>query len=801
MKRVDNSIQKTALALAVSLTIPALSMSVAQADEGFVLEEIIVTAQKREQSLQDVPVSVSVVTGDAISKAGMANLDELSTHVPNLSINEGSQSTTITMRGLGSGINQGFDQSVGMFIDGIYAGRDRQFRSPFLDVAAVEVLRGPQGTLFGKNTIAGAINLTTAKPSEEFEASIRTSYEPEYNEYSVEGVVSGGIAENLYGRLAVKQAESDGYVENTLTGRDGPSKVETVVRGTLVWEPTDDLSITTKYETARFDVGGEANAVDQSGGWDALFEVTDPAYNGSDNYSRSAAEEHSNNNNESLTVTIDYGIGEYTLTSITGYSAYDYVDVQDVDFTPLEVLTQNQAQEFDQWSQEVRLTSPLGETFEFITGLYYQTSDLQHHRRMDADIAPLAGAVPALVEVNGSPLPLNAANIADLLEVATFVAPPFSPTNKSAAILVSGLNGLETSRVGDYQQDAETWAVFGQGTWHVQENLHVTLGLRYTKESKEAQRSLFLAGYGTETALDPVADVSKIGLQKAIFNAFDFDIEDDKTVENFSPSLKAQYDLSDDAMLYASVSKAFKSGGFGETGSIEKFEFDDEEALAFEVGGKLRIMDGRGSLNFALFHTSYEDLQVSAFVGDAFVVDNAAEATSQGIEIDGVFRLTEALTMTASIAYLDATYDEFSNASCSMAQVQASGASARSCQQDLQGETLANAPEWSANIGLNHIADIGDNLELHSNLNLNYVDEQYLAQDLDEQALEESHLTVNARVALGNMGGNWELALVGKNLTDEEIRTFSNDIPLMDGAFFTYLAPPRTVAVQFSLAY
>jgi len=801
MKLRDNSIQKTALALAVSLTIPALSMSVAQADEGFLLEEVIVTAQKREQSLQDVPVSVSVVTGDAISKAGMTNLDELSTHVPNLSITEGSQNTTITMRGLGSGINQGFDQSVGMFVDGIYAGRDRQFRAPFLDVAAVEVLRGPQGTLFGKNTIAGAINLTTAKPSEEFEASIRTSYEPEHDEYSVEGVVSGSIAENLYGRLAVKQAESDGYVENTLTGRDGPSKVETVIRGTLVWEPTSDLSITTKYETARFDVGGEANTVDQSGGWDALFEVADPAYNGSDNYSRSASEEYSNNNNESLTVTIDYDIGAYTLTSITGYSAYDYVDVQDIDFTPLQALTQNQKQEFDQWSQEIRLTSPLSDTFDFITGLYYQTSDLQHHRRLDSDIGTLAGAVPALVEVNGSPLPLNTANIADLLEVATFVAPPFSPTNKSAAILVTGLNGLAASRVGDYQQDAETWAVFGQGTWHVQENLYLTLGLRYTKESKEAQRTNYLSKYGTETALDPVADAGNIALQNAIFNAFDFGIQDGKTVENFSPSFKAQYDLSDDVMLYASVSKAFKSGGFGESGSIDKFEFDDEEALAFEVGGKLRVMDGRGSLNFALFHTGYEDLQVSAFVGDAFVVDNAAEATSQGVEVDGVFRVTEELTMTASMAYLDATYDEFSNASCSMSQVQASGGSGRTCQQDLQGETLAYAPEWSANIGLNHIANIGDNLELHSNLNLNYVDEQYMAQDLDEQTLEESHLTVNARVALGNMDGNWELALVGKNLTDEEIRTFSNDIPLMDGAFFSYVAPPRTVAVQFSLAY
>jgi len=803
MKRTHDSMKKTALALAVSLAIPTLGMSVAQADESFVLEEVIVTAQKREQSLQDVPVSVSVVSGDIISKTGMTNLDELSTHVPNLSIAEGSQTTAITMRGLGSGINQGFEQSVGMFIDGIYAGRDRQFRSPFLDVAAVEVLRGPQGTLFGKNTIAGAINLTTAKPTEEFEASLRTTYEPEYDEYSVEGVISGGIAENLYGRLAVKQAESDGYIENTLTGRDGPSKVETVVRGTLVWEPTDDLSITTKYETARHDVGGEANVIDQSGGWDALFTVADPAYDGSDEYSRSAAKEYSDNNSESLTVTVDYDIGEYTLTSITGYSGYEYDDVQDVDFSTLEVLTQNQEQEFDQWSQEIRLTSPLGDKFDFITGLYYQTSDLEHRRRMDSDIGALAGGIPAVFTVNGAPAGVNTAHVVDLLDAAAFTAPPLSPGNKSAAILVSANNDLKSSRVADYQQDSETWAVFGQSTWHVQENLHLTLGLRYTKETKEAKRSAYIADYGTENPLNPAdpKTVPIVGIQEAFFGGGDFDIKDDKTVENLSPSLKAQYDLSDDVMLYASVSKAFKSGGFGETGSIDNFDFDDEEALAFEIGGKLRVMDGRGSLNFALFHTNYEDLQVSAFVGDSFVVDNAAEATSQGVEIDGVFRVTEELTMTASMAYLDATYDEFSNASCTMAQVQASGGGGGSCQQDLKGESLAFAPEWSANIGLNHITNIGDNLELHSNLNLNYVDEQYLAQDLDEQTLEESHVTVNARIALGNMDGNWELALVGKNLTDEEIRTYANDIPLMDGAFFTYMAPPRTVAVQFSLAY
>lgn len=552
------TLQKTSMAIAVSLALQGMASAAwANSDDALMLEEVIVTAQKREQSLQDVPVSVSVVTGDSISEAGMTNLDELSTHVPNLSIQEGSQTTAITMRGLGSGINQGFEQSVGMFIDGIYAGRDRQFRSPFLDVAAVEVLRGPQGTLFGKNTIAGAINLTTAKPTDEFEASLRTTYEPEYNEYSVEGIVSGGITDNLYGRLAVKQAEGDGYMENTFIDRDEASKVETVVRGTLVWEPTDELSVTTKYETARYDVGGENSSIDTSGGWGEIYALTDPAYDEGDEFSRSTDKEFSDNENESLTVTVEYDIGEYTLTSITGYSAYDYNDLQDVDFSPIELLGMQQEQDFTQWSQEIRLTSPIGDTFDFITGLYFQTSELEHHKRLDSDLGAIVGGVPLMGTINGIDAPVNPATIADLLEAATFVNPGSGniPTNKSASIIAAANTGARSSRVSDFEQESETWAIFGQGTWHVREDVHLTLGLRWTKETKEADRSLYITEYGTENPL-PVTDPNYAlltAIQNNIFSTFEHDIEDENTVYNFSPSFKAQYDLNDDVMLYASV--------------------------------------------------------------------------------------------------------------------------------------------------------------------------------------------------------------------------------------------------------
>ncbi len=804
MKCSVNKLKKKTLLVAMSLSMPSLVL----AQEQFLLEEVIVTAQKREQSLQDVPVSVSVVSGDAIAGSNMTNLDELSMQVPNLSIAEGSQTTSIVMRGLGSGINQGFEQSVGLFIDGIYAGRDRQFRSPFLDIASVEVLRGPQGTLFGKNTIAGALNLTTVKPTEEFEASIRTTYEPEYNDRAIEGIVSGALSNTVNARLAVKQAESDGYVYNSLVGRDEPAKTESVVRGTIVWHPSDDLDVTAKYETAKYDVDGESNIIDQDGGWADVYRTVDSNFSNNDRLQRSSGLEASENENQSFTLNANYAINDFTLTSITGYSEYEYHDNQDVDFSPLEVLRLEQEQDFEQLSQEFRLTSPLSDSFDFIAGLYYQTSELSHHKRLDSNLGSLMGGVPAVGTVNGVPMGLNPFSVASLLAPAAFVnfGTGLLPTNASASILSMGFQGASSGRVSDFEQDSETWAAFAQGTWHVQEALHLTLGLRYTKESKEATRSLYLSEYGSDNAL-PLSDANYaliLGVQNGVFGTRAHNLQDDSSVENLSPSFKVQYDFNEDIMIYASASRAFKSGGFSESGTSDDFagfSYDDEEALAFELGSKMHILNGRGTLNLAIFQTQYDDLQVSAFVGDKYVVGNAAEAVSQGVELDSVIRISEEMTVAASMAYLDASYEKFDNAACTLAQIEASGLTSKDCEQDLKGKSLAFAPQWAGNISLNHSTGLNKQLRLDSVLAINYTGEHYLAQDLDQRVLEPSHVMLNGRIALSDPDNGWELALVGKNLSDENIRTYANDVPLMDGANFSYLAMPRTLAVQVSWNY
>ncbi|MGI9292545.1 MAG: TonB-dependent receptor, partial [Pseudomonadales bacterium] len=210
---------KTKLALTVAAS---LLFSTAVIAQDLVLEEVLVTAQKRTESLSDVPISVSAVGGEKLSSAGLTEISDITAYVPNLTMNETGIGTNISVRGISSGINQGFEQSVGMYIDDIYYGRAQLARAPFLDLERVEVLRGPQPILFGKNSIAGAVSMTTKKPGDEFEGDITALYEPEHGETDLRFSIGGPIVEGLSGRLAVLFKELDGYYDNTTLGRDEP---------------------------------------------------------------------------------------------------------------------------------------------------------------------------------------------------------------------------------------------------------------------------------------------------------------------------------------------------------------------------------------------------------------------------------------------------------------------------------------------------------------------------------------------------------------------------------------------------
>ena len=265
------------LGATIALTVLSSSSLVSAQNQPFTLEEVVVTAQKRSENIQDVPISITAVSGVKIAEAGISDMDDLAAYVPNLDISTGNN-TQIRMRGLGSGLNKGFEQSVGMYIDGVYHGRDRSYRGSLLDLERVEVLRGPQGILFGKNTIAGAINISTAKPTQDLNREIGLSYGSN-NRKKVNAMISGSLSDNFSARLAVMGESQDGYIDNSLPAVDGVETEDTIVRASFLWDVSDTLEATLKLEHGKFERLGTTYQVTDSGIYtDAYFSQFAPGF-------------------------------------------------------------------------------------------------------------------------------------------------------------------------------------------------------------------------------------------------------------------------------------------------------------------------------------------------------------------------------------------------------------------------------------------------------------------------------------------------------------------------------------------
>ena len=790
------------------------------------LEEIIVTAQKRAESLQDVPISVTAIQGDKLQSAGIANMSSLADNVPNLFISAAAVNTNIYMRGMGSGNNQAFEQSVGMYIDGIYMGRGRQYRSPFMDVERVEVLRGPQGTLFGKNTVAGAINVTTASPEagEELNGSIGIAAE-ENDGRIVEGYVSGAITDNFALRFGGKWRETGGYLENLYLGTDEPALEETLYRVTAVWQPTDSLDINLKYSHSDYDrVGAPSTTklyLDAEGRARDVPNASDfagIAYAAVDNFFPDFAAatqeefttykdnnlgfdgktsqigknpEISQNETDNLVLKVDYDVAGLLLTSITGWSSYQSLDGVDIDWLPLQFISRDDDQEFEQFSQEFRITSPGGEFFDYVAGLYYEQSDLEFDRRVDID-TNFGGLTPQLIGID----------------------------NLMIALTGGQYSANQIGRTHAYQLDSNSWAAFGQGTFNISESLRVSVGLRYTEENKDVDTSQFLSD--SNTGLDtPIFNDFLTTIWAGTFNSYNFQFNEDRATDKWLPSLNVQWDAFDSTMLYFSFSQGFKSGGFtsaddGEpagyvagqtpdpidtvfTDPVGAFEFEDEEVDAFEIGGKHTLLEGGMTLNWAAFYTEYNNLQVSVFKGVGFGVTNAASTIVQGIEVDLNWQATDDLRVGASGGWLDAEFDEYPDGPCTAIELdadQACGTPAGFTSNDLSGQETTYAPEYTASLFFDYITDIGVNgLEFFAAGELNYSDAFSPTGDNDPLDRIESYSKTNLR--LGLRGESWEVMAFGRNIFNEEVFSQSLDVPVLAGSHFRFVDEGAVFGARF----
>jgi outer membrane receptor protein involved in Fe transport len=782
-----------------------------EADEGAqpMLEEVIVTATKREQSLQDVPLSVAALTGDTLEELNIRNLEDLSVYVPNFSKGETGIGPVINIRGIASGANQGFEQSVVMYVDDIPLSRAPLSRMPIFDLERVEVLRGPQNVLFGKNSVGGALSFVTARPTEELSGRFGLSYEYDYDDYEAVGILSGPLSDTVNARAAVRGAQYGGYYFNRLNGRDEEDREEGTVRVSLDVDATDNIDLRFKLEHSSVKglglgeevVAGYRNPLPQSllnpfGGMNFAEAAAFLAFlTGQDIGSTQISKDRVRDTNvdefydlsmDTVQMIVDWEFDAFTMTSVTGWLGYEEERLYDGDLTGVDVLGQNFDEEFDQFSQEIRFTSNPGEgAFDWIAGVYFQTWDLEGDEVWVIDDENLLTALGAL-----------------------------SPALSYFSVMANSTSDKQ------YENSSDTWAVFGQVAFDLGDALRLTLGGRFTKETKKSFR--FLDIYDTVTGEFNIVqaitgscvfntDYYTLGLFSAAvplpgclpgeivpqggypIHAINGEISE----EQFTPSLILEWSATDDNMFYARADKGFKAGGFDAKGArVKDFVYDPEKVWAYEIGSKNTLADGAAELNIAVFYMDYEDLQTSSFDGQAaFVVTNAAEATIKGVEMEGRWQAADGLSFFAGLGYLDASFDKYEQASCNAWDSLLTGQTI--C--DRSGRRFAYVPEWSATIGMDWVMPAFNGFDFRTSFDASYESDYFSDSTAEESIKQDAYTMLNLRLALESE--RWVFALLGKNLTDEEVYEFGTTVP-NSGVYFgapayaAFLKPPRTIALQ-----
>jgi outer membrane receptor protein involved in Fe transport len=749
------------------LLLAPLELLVAQ--QGNQLEEVIVTAQKREQGLSEVPISMSVINEQFIDARNLTSIADLVQYAPNVTITEQVLGfSVVSIRGFAGGANRGFEQSVGRYVDGIFSGRTASNSSDLNDIQRVEILRGPQGTLFGNNTIAGTLNIITKPTNTDFfEGDIKLTAGSD-NYQSINGSITGPITDTLSYRISLGHRSQDGFLENLADSLGNADKNmgdvnKDVWRVKLNWQPNDMLSVklATSGENAQSNMGyGSESFLGRADSEIAIalgplsvaaipvYEALIPAIEFKIDDGKVAHDAGTDFKLDSKlhNLIVDYDFGNHQFKSLTAYGSYDDTQLFDADFSPVNLLVRTSSESYRQFSQELQWLSQVSDNFTSVLGLFWLDTELN----IDSELA---------ADFNGVGLPVSA------LDIKYF------------------------------EQDYQSAAVYGQGTWLMASSWSLTAGMRYSSEKKQA---IIKHNYADCVFFSPVVpEACGASLGTGETYALDSEIED----SNISLMLSVGYEINDEWNSYLRVAEGYKSGGF----SAEDFyignnnnEFSAEDATTYEAGIKGAFLDGAAWLSAAIFYTEFDNMQVSIFNGTGFTVSNAAESTSQGLEIDAQWLWSEALTLTGSLGYIDATYGAYADGPCSVDQLDTVGAN---CTQDLSGETLARAPDWNASGSIIYNRPLFDEFELTLNLDLIYSDSYFTDIDLDTNTYQDAYTMVNARIALGPSVGGWQVGLRGTNLSDETVITGHADVPFTRGSYGARILPPRSYFLDLKVSF
>ncbi len=698
------------IAVLAALAVPGVASAQQAA-----LEEIIVTAQKRAESSQNVPISIQAIGADTLDKLGATQVTDLAQSAPSLNIGgvPGSQ-RSMGLRGVVDfSRNIGIDARMGVYVDGVYQGRSSTASQPLLGVESVEILRGPQGTLFGMNTVSGAINLNTRKASDEFTGQLSAGAGNE-GFWNGSLYLNGPLSDKVLGSVAYTHQEHDGWYDNPVLGHKVGSLQEDGLRGQLRWLPTDQLEVI---------LAGDYGKTDSDG--PLYVRASDPAY-----YTAKGPElDRVKFWGSSLTLNFET-LGGYTLTSISAYRKNDYLARADEDFSGLvEAFETEFDEKAHQFSQELRIVSPINERYDWIAGLYYFDSTVSTERNI-------------------------------------YLARPLLP---SASL--SGSVAIPS------QVDSTNYAAYVNGNYRLTDKLELTAGLRYMDVEKKLDYTQVNAPDDVDAAYsflvnvlgypDPVATALAPQIPGVLLGAPNLAYKDKYSDDAVTPTVGLNYRFTDEILAYVKYSNGFQAGGFNADFAPplppEKWiPFKSESVNAYEIGLKSTLANGKLRLNADAFIQEYSDFQIFQRVlnGNTSIqiVSNAGKATSQGVETEITWLPTDRLQLTFNGAWTDATYDRFDN------PVPQPGE-----PDSFKGNYLSYAPKVKVFAGAQYVQPLGGAGDLTANLDYSYQSKMYSdPRNRDTVDLIPSYDLWNARVTYTTASDRWNVSAWVRNLTDEK---------------------------------
>jgi outer membrane receptor protein involved in Fe transport len=798
------------------------------------IDDIIVTAQKREQNLQDVPIVVTSLSAETLQDAGVRDIKDLQILTPGMTVTSTSSeaSTTARIRGVGTvGDNPGLESSVGVVIDGVYRSRNSVGFGDLGEMARIEVLKGPQGTLFGKNTSAGVINIITEAPSftPEFGAELTFG---NYGAMAASGSVSGPISDTLAFRLYAGRRVRDGFMD--IDVGDGPRPETTdnnqdfgTVRGQLLWLPSDNVSFRLIGDYSRRDefccIGTQIRTGPTFAFVDGLSVGTGQrppaAGNGPLPYLRTGFANRSNyqevtDRGVSLEANIDMPGINGALTSVTSWREWESSLGQDIDYTGADIAYRVNDGDYgftvDNLTQEFRLAGS-SDRFDWLVGLFATSEEVGRTDSwyFGADYTPfLSFLLSARINAINPALPISPSTIGCYTRTAQ-TAPGFGQCLGSGGALSGGGPGFTVGQGFEdvYDQDSTSYAIFTNNTWHVTEQFDITLGLRYTMDEKSLQglqRNVNGNGGACSAAAANAGAIGAVlgAATPAILGNFclpwsnsaynNRGVSESFDDGELSGTIKAAFRLNPSILTYVSYARGYKSFGYnldrvqtGITPNASLF-FPSEVVDSYEAGVKMTLLDRTLLLNATYFDQTFENFQLNTFLGTAFVVESIPELTSRGVDADMVwFTPIEGLSFQGGVTYTDAQYGVFTAADLSspgnFPQLSL-----------LPGARASFAPEWSATGSVNYDRNIGNGMRMGFSLAAKYMDDYNTGSDLLPYKLQEAFTTMNGRIILGTEDERWTAEFWVQNLTDEEYIQVAYNAPLQGSAFQTTVQPNGT---------